>query len=206
MCLGLEKQNYKPFASAQGKSSGHSVLVGEEMMNHLAMYDFKITSKTLALTRIALAATILTSKKSQDGISKLIYKSDLDKMKGKDTTCRLDDMLNAMWPEARKIDKDVGYIAFGRASVHMILHLLGKEKLAKKETFESFTEIVEAFHQELQIGPPSLAQPGLPADASASSAAEPAVKDLINCSNKDIAMLQNEHIKVGGKYLRSRLC
>ena len=141
MCLGLEKQNYKPFASAQGKSSGHSVLVGEEMMNHLAMYDFKITGKTLALTRIALAATILTSKKSQDGISKLIYKIDLDKMKGKDTTCRLDDMLNAMWPEARKIDKDVGYIAFGRASVHMILHLLGKEKLAKKETFESFTEI-----------------------------------------------------------------
>lgn len=83
MCLGLEKQNYKPFASAQGKSSGHSVLVGEEMMNHLAMYDFKITGKTLALTRIALAATILTSKKSQDGISKLIYKSDLDKMEGK---------------------------------------------------------------------------------------------------------------------------
>lgn len=172
-------------------------------MNHLAMYDFRVTGKTLALTRVALAATILTSKKSQDGISKLIYTSDLDKMKGKDTTSKLDDMLNTMWPEASKNQKNGGYIAFGTACVHMILHLLGKEKLAKKETFESFADIVEAFQQELNDAASSLVQPALAADASASSAVEPDVKDLINCSNKDIAILQNDHIKVGGKCLGS---
>lgn len=174
-------------------------------MNHLAMYDFKITGKTLALTRMALAATILTSKKSNDGISKLIFKSDLDKMKGKDMTSKLDDMLNTMWPEASKNEKNGGYIAFGRASVHMVLHLLGKEKLAKKETFESITEIVEAFQQELKDGASSLVQLALPADASASSAPGPDVKDLVTCSNKEIAMLQNDHIKQGDKHLGTKL-
>lgn len=173
-------------------------------MNHLAMYDFKITDKTLALTRVALAATILTSKKSQDGTSKLIYKSDLDKMKAKDTTSRLDDMLNTMWPEAAKNAKNLGYVAFGKASVHMILHLLGKEKLAKKETFESFSEIVEAFQQELAEGTCSLVQPALPASASASSAVEPVVKNLVNCSSKEVALFQNDRIKVGGKCLGSK--
>ena len=47
-----------------GKKHGHSLLIGEEMMNHLAFYDFKIQGRSMALTRVALAAAMLSSQKN----------------------------------------------------------------------------------------------------------------------------------------------
>ena len=150
-------------------------------------------------TRIALAATILSSKRSQDGISKLIYKSDFDKMRGKDTTQKLDEMLATMWPEAVKVQPK-GYICFGKACVNMILHLLQKEKLAKSEQYNAFTDIVTEFQQELTGQAPLVAHPAASKDPSSSTS----VEDLVNCSGKDIAKMQNSHITVGKRYLAQK--
>lgn len=55
-------------------------------MNLLAYYNFKLPGCQLNFLRIALLATILSSKRHQDGISKLVFKSDFDKLKGKSST------------------------------------------------------------------------------------------------------------------------
>lgn len=168
-------------------------------MNYLAFFDFRISGLSMNFTRVALAATILSAKKSQDGISKLIFRSDFEKLKGKETTRKLDQMLSSMWPEALKAPKEVGYKSFGKACVNMILHLLQKEKVAKAEQHESFAAILQEFQNELAGNTPQLA----PAtQVSAASSAVP-VKDLVNCSPQDIALLQNKHIIVGNKYLGS---
>ena len=185
-----------------GKSSGHSLLIGEEMMNHLAYYNFKISGQSMALTRVALAACMLASKKHQDNISKLIYKSDFDKMKGKDSTKKLDEILATLWAEAQnqKNDKHHAFKCFGNASVRMALHLLQKEKLAKQEAFESFQDIVAQFTEDLS-GSTGHALPAASLDPAAKAAATYTgnVKDLVNCSKKDIAMIQNNHIKIGDR-------
>jgi hypothetical protein len=87
---------------------------------------------------------MLSSRKHQDNISKLVYKSDFDKVKGKDTTKKLDEILHTLWAEAQdqKHEKSLAFNAFGTACVRMVLHLLQKEKAAKQDTFESFQEIV----------------------------------------------------------------
>ena len=166
-------------------------------MNYLAFFDFKITGLSMNFTRIALAATILTSKKSQDGISKLIFRSDFEKLKGKETTKKLDQMLNNMWPQALTVAKEVGYKSFGKACVNMILHLLQKEKIAKAQQYDSFAAILQEFQDELS-GKMTQVDPAA-AEPAASSTVP--VKDLVTCSEKDIALLQNKHITVGSKHL-----
>lgn len=121
-------------------------------MNHLAFYDFRIQGRGMALTRVALAATMLSSKKHQDGISKLVYKSDFDKLKSKETTRRLDEVLGTLWDQASKAQSDLGHMCWCTAAVRMVLHLLGKEKIAKQEVFESFEQIAQCFSDDLQSG------------------------------------------------------
>ena len=65
------------------------------MMFQLSHFDFRIKENKLPMTRAALLCTILTAKKHADGISKLVYKADLDKMKGslKDKTVKMEELL-----------------------------------------------------------------------------------------------------------------
>ena len=168
------------------------------MMNHLAHYDFKISGQTMVLTRFALAACILTSRKHQDGISKLIYKSDLDKLKNKDSTRKLDDMLHSLWTEAQKVSNtELAYIAFGKAAVRMTLHALSKQKIAKQESYDSFEENVEKFQADLLSTPSSTVKA---TSASAVSTDETSVQDLVNCSSQTVALFQNNHIKLNEKH------
>ncbi|CAL1135362.1 unnamed protein product [Cladocopium goreaui] len=186
-----------------GKSSGHFLLIGEEMMNHLAFYNFKIPGQSMALTRVALAACMLSSRKHQDNISKLVYKSDFDKMKGKDTTKKLDEILHTLWTEAQdqKHEKSLAFNAFGTACVRMVLHLLQKEKAAKQDTFESFQEIVQKFQDDLSGGGVPAPPAAPPVLATSSAGSSKGVQDLVNCSSKEIALVQNSHIKVGERYI-----
>ena len=166
-------------------------------MNLLALYNFRIPGHSMALTRIALAACMLSSKKHADNISKLICKSDFDKLKSKDSTKKLDEILNTMWAETQKHDKQLAFKCFGTACVRMVLHLLGKEKMAKQGAFESFQEIVEKFEEELSAG--MVAPHAVPSAPSAGSSQ--GVRNLVNCSSKDIALVHNSHIKVGDRHL-----
>ena len=133
----------------------------------------------MALTRVALAATMLSSKRHQDGISKLVYKSAFDKLKSKETTRRLDEVLGTLWDQARHAQPDLGHMCWCTAAVRMVLHLLGKEKIAKQEVFESFEQIAQVFSADLQAGLVTLqAQPVQSELADTSSA--PSVKNLLN--------------------------
>lgn len=170
-------------------------------MNYLSFFDFRINGLSMNFTRIALAATVLSSKKSQDGISKLVFKSDFEKLKGKETTRKLDQMLSTMWPEALKVSKEVGYKTFGKACVNMILHLLQKEKIAKAAQYESFGAILQEFQDELAGKTAQVVQTP---EVAAASSSDP-IKNLVDCSAQEIAVLQNKHIIVGNKYLGSCL-
>lgn len=166
-------------------------------MNHLAWFDFKLPGHSLALTRTALAAAMLTSKKHQDGVSKLIYKSDFDRLKGKASTRQLDEMLTSMWKQAEELkNPDLAYRCWGTAAVRLVLHCLNKEKAAKAEAYESFEKIVQLFSEELTRSPLTR-----PIDSSASTGGPDAgVRDLLNASSQEVALLQNSHIKIGGRY------
>ncbi|CAK9113132.1 Uncharacterized protein SCF082_LOCUS52448 [Durusdinium trenchii] len=155
---------------------------------------------SLALTRTALAAAMLTSKKHQDGVSKLIYKSDFDRLKGKASTRQLDEMLTSMWKQAEELkNPDLAYRCWGTAAVRLVLHCLNKEKAAKAEAYESFEKIVQLFSEELTRSPLTR-----PIDSSASTGGPDAgVRDLLNASSQEVALLQNSHIKIGGRYCNS---
>ena len=153
----------------------------------------------MVMTRVALAACILTSKKSQDGISKLLFKSDFDKLKSKTSTRRLDEVLTDLWAQAQGTsDIKWGYQCFGQACVRMVIHILGKERLAKQDTFESCSKIVELFQQEL-TNPKQPVQSAAAASSTTASPDQP-VKDLVSCSAEDLALLQNQHILVGHRH------
>ena len=93
-----------------------------------------------------------------------------------------------MWPEALKKEKEIGFTCFGETCVNMILHLLQKEKVAQRESLD-FTAKLNGYTrttgQQLVSVLPVLVR----------------LKGLVNCSDKEIALLQNTHIKVGGAYL-----
>lgn len=170
------------------------------MMNHLAWYDFRIQGRGMALTRVALMATMLSSKKHQDGISKLVYKSDFDKLKSKETTRSLDEVLGTLWDQASKAQPDLGHMCWCTAAVRMVLHLLGKEKIAKQDVFESFEQIAQFFCDDLQAGPVTVQAQPVPSEPADTSSA-PSVKNLLNASTKEVALFQNNHIKIGEKQL-----
>ena len=174
-------------------------------MNHLSYFDFRVTGHSMALTRVAIAATILTSKKSQDGISKLIYKSDFDKLRAKEATMKLDETLTSLWAEAQRVDKDLGYPAFGKACCNMVLHLLQKQKLAKRETFESFEDIMKDFENNLVGGATGANLSQQPAQTQSQPSEPSAVKDLVNRTPVEVAKLQNSHIKAGDRCLACTL-
>lgn len=169
-------------------------------MNHLAYYDFKIQGRGMALTRVALTATMLSSKKHQDGISRLIYKSDFDKLKGKETTRKLDEVLTSLWGQATQASLDWGYMCWCMAAVRMVLHILGKEKIAKQDSFESFEQIAQQFADDLGAPPVALHAQPAPSEPAESSTG-PVVKDMLKASSQEVALFQNRHIKVGEKQL-----
>lgn len=184
----------------QGKSCSHSLLIGEENMNHLAFYDFRLPGCSMNFTRLALAATMLTSKKHHDNISKLIYKSDLDKLKGKEKTKLLEQILRGGWTQAKDVvDKSHAYSCFGRLCVRLVLFLVQKEKHSRDEPYASSEDIVEKFSQELKG---TLEH----ASGSARMTVAPSARNLLEASATELAFLQNAHIKLNSKHFGRFSC
>ncbi|CAK9118179.1 unnamed protein product [Durusdinium trenchii] len=163
-------------------------------MNHLAFYDFRLPGCSMNFTRLALAATMLTSKKHHDNISKLIYKSDLDKLKGKEKTKLLEQILRGGWTQAKDVvDKSHAYSCFGRLCVRLVLFLVQKEKHSRDEPYASSEDIVEKFSQELKG---TLEH----ASGSARMTVAPSARNLLEASATELAFLQNAHIKLNSKH------
>ena len=148
--------------------------------------------------RIAILATVLTSPKSMNGISKLIYPSDFQKLKSHKKLSDIETMLSDAWKACEGLLPQVSASqAFGNFCRRMILLAVMKQK---KDSFESFEEVVQQFQDDLKGDSASTA-------ASTEQKKDVKVHDLINCSNADIAKLQNSQIEVGKMFLGSlQLC
>ena len=174
------------------------------MMGLLANFDFKQDGSQLVMRRIALLHAILTSKRCTDGYSKLIFKSDLDKMKGslKDSTKQIEDLLLGAWKQTLAVMKtgegEKASFAFGKLSVRLILVLLAKQKHSRDTVeFDSFEEVVQRFTDELT---------GRTISSSSHAGDEKKVvcrkvQDLLEASASDMALLQNPHLTLGSKRL-----
>ena len=105
------------------------------------------------MTRAALLCTMLTSKKHADGISKLIYKADLDKRKGalKDKTLKMEELLKEGWKQVQQnpAPSALKALCFGKFCVRLVLHILSKEKFSRDHPFETVQMIVDQFGVDL---------------------------------------------------------
>ena len=108
-------------SSCPGKRLGPSLMIGEEMMSQLTFFDFKVEGNPLMMCREALLHAILSSTKSVDGYSRLIFKSDLDKMKGSlnKKAVEVEQMLRDAWAKCASHTK--GGFAFGKLCTRMVL-------------------------------------------------------------------------------------
>ena len=118
----------------------------------LAYHDFRVQGDQMLFTRLALLTTMLTSTKVSDGVSKLIVKSDFDKMTRSlhKQTVQMEAILKEAW---KQDDTDVGpqkkAMAFGKLSVRMCLLLFGKQKFGRDPLVETFEEITQLYAEEL---------------------------------------------------------
>ena len=186
------------------KKFGHSLMVGEEMMQQLTWFNFKALSP-LPFCRLALLATILTSSKHSDGISRLVTKSDLDKMKGslQENAIKMEDLLHEAWNKLQtdtSLSTDTKTLLFGRLAVRLTLTLLGKQKNSREAPFESFTQILQVFAQELASGGKTRAH-----DSASVATSQPQevceVQDLTQNDAAKNILHQHPHLVVGGKFL-----
>ena len=161
----------------------------------------------MIMVRLALMHTILTSKKSIDGYSKLIFRSDLDKMKGslKEKTQKIEELLLSGWEQCQApgIDPKTACMAFGKFSVRLILLLLGKQKHGRDlEELETFQEVVELFGEELS----GTMKASLASSGQEQNEEEQKIENLLQASAADMAMLQHPHIKQGQRYFGMHYC
>ena len=112
----------------------------------------------------------------------------------------MDGVLSSLWDQVNQSNPDWGYMCWCTAAVRMVLHILQKEKIAKQDSFESFEQIVQHFADDLQAAPVSLQTQPAPSEPFGSSTG-PVVKDMVKASNKEVALFQNSHIKLGEKQL-----
>ena len=175
------------------------MLLGEELATLLAWYDFKSAGSQLTLCRVALLTCMLTTRKSMDGFSRLIFKADFDKVKGPlaSKAAQVESMLETAWTavQAFSCASDVKFGAYGNRQVRMMLLLLNKQIFSRDAVaHDTYQEIVDDFQAEL-AGKLALKQipvsDGSAQDKSQSNVAAPS----------KIALLQNPHIGLGKQYL-----
>ena len=119
-------------------------------------FRFQDQGKQVAYDQGSLALHHFDCKEHADGISKLVYKADLDKMKGslKDKTVKMEELLKEGW---KQVQQPTGApalkaLCFGKFCVRLVLHLLSKEKYSRDQPFESVQEIVDQFGEDLLDG------------------------------------------------------
>lgn len=183
---------------------GPTLLVGQDSMALLSFYDFKVEGNALLFSRLALLSAMLTSKKHSDGYQKLVFKNDFDKMARslKEKTVQMEKVLRDAWVKVQdeNIPAETKNMAYGRLAVRCVLYLLGKQKLGRDTLqFESMEEITTAYCNELQGKEDD--------DAPAPSSSQgPQVKDLIQATSAEVALIQHSHLKINEQYLGCKVC
>ena len=192
------------FVSNFAKSFGQSVLVGEDMFTQITYWDFRQEGQLFPCLRCALLATALSGTKVSDGISKVLVKADLDKLKQstmKPKVLQGEQVLanSWVWLSSKGLTPERQCKLFGRLSIRVVLHLLKKEKLCamENEVYEDLQSISDQCVKEAN---------GIQASsAAAASAAQPedsmGAQDLLSSKPAEIALLQHQHLKIGEKQL-----
>ena len=140
--------------------------------------------------RAAVLCTQLTSPKHCDGISKLLTKSDVDKMKSVQMLAKVEEAENVLcagWAAClmEKASQEHSTAAFGRLCIRAVLHLASKEK-----------------HGREPAGWPSDEKPACSPSKAKKDAGLP--ENLLESSPAHTALVLNKHITIGNLYTCSQ--
>lgn len=168
------------FLQAVQKLFNSSLKLGEEFMTALAQAEFKSKDSTYPMVRAALIAANLSSPKVQDGIAKLLVKSDIDKAKSPSQRAVLDlteKLLRLAFDTMHRADpafedkNNVKHLA--KLFIRSALFVVKKEgKGRESKVYGSLDAIHEKFEEEAK----SVSQP-LEASAATSSASSSQPED-----------------------------
>ena len=155
-------------------------MIGHDLMAALATTNFKVQGCVFPHLRVAIWATLSSSSKNQDGFSKILTKSDVEKLRSNNMSEKImstETILADSWKVTQDPDLDLDHVtkAYGRLCVRSILFLVSKQKFSREDhEYQSMAEIVQAFgdQEEMQVTDTSQATP------------------------KSMALLQNQHVKL----------
>ncbi|CAE7441057.1 unnamed protein product [Symbiodinium sp. CCMP2592] len=200
------------FLSNFSKVHSSSMLLGEDMMTQIATMDFKSSTNMYPVTRAAIWLTLLACPKNheRDGFARNLIRSDIERLRQAaclPMTTKAEQMLQDAWGIHQSIHEGQGkHIdghhvdnCFGRLCIRTILHLCNKAKTGSRECreFASLEVIVEAFSTELYKDSPA-------SGAEASKSDEKPMVDVLSAKPHVVALLQNAHMTMGGKYTNSK--
>ena len=183
---GGEQMPLATFLVAFSKQFGESALLGEEFMKLLTHYDFKVSGNLLPCFRVAVLAAQLTSSKIVDKISKLLVKSDFDRLK---TKCKAElqdaeKLLADSWSlveKAKHLEELKRLHVFGRLCIRVVLFMCQKQKMGREsKAWKSLEDIRDQFASETN--------------------SQEAFQDLLQPDPVAVALLQNQHLEIGSNY------
>ena len=195
------------FLSEFCKELSITVAVGEELFKAVCSWDLQEASTQFPFLRASLLACQLTSPKIVDGTARLLSKSDFDKLKSANLR---QNLLQAeqMVADAYQVYVDSGKTtavqrALGLMMVRLTLILVKKEKLGreKMEVYESPEHVAQLFAKEAMSNAASGSACG--SDAKDQQDEQQALNLLGGLSVGEQALLQNKHLKNGGKYMHA---
>ncbi|CAK8985920.1 Uncharacterized protein SCF082_LOCUS332 [Durusdinium trenchii] len=186
--------------SAIETTFGGSMMLGEELFTAIVKTDFGKES-SFPMVRCCFMAAALSSAKQRDGISRLLVRSDIDKMKSaanKENLLPTEKMATLLLEDLQKSPKGLLHKdhvkLLGRFLIRTALWLCRKEgKGREAKVFGSLSEIHSAYQSELD----TLQRTGSLGDVSAASGGD---GDDESNDAKTIAEVRFSWLKAGKMY------
>ena len=137
------------FMDAVAKEFGCNVNLGSQFWHALTYMSFARKMKTYPLIRVALAVTNMTGDKVEDGVARLLGKTDANKITTNKYTEQVDKAEDIL-DQAVAITKPLGGIdkclaPLGQLFVRVGLKLTDKEKYGREGTQHSYDAICKLF-------------------------------------------------------------
>ena len=160
------------------KMFGSQLFLGEEFLTAITFIDFKDAESRYPFLRAALWACQLHSARHSDSISRLLSKTDVERLKtssAKQTVKSAEQLLKMSWDMLEKLGwlndkKGVGLLT--RFMIRVALFVCNKSgKGREAHVYENLADIHSAFSQELEAVKKGQDPAKVAAAASSSSAA-----------------------------------
>ena len=153
-----------------------------------------------------MLAAQLTSSKIVDKISKLLVKSDFDRLK---TKCKaelqdVEKLLANSWSlveKAKHLEELKRLHVFGRLCVRVVLFICQKQKMGREsKTWKSLEDIRDQFASEMLCPPDISSQDSGDAPSPGAAGSQEALQDLLQPDPVAVALLQNQHLEIRSNY------